>query len=182
MKLYTLGYQGLSLAEYVRILRQAQVGLVLDVRDHAWSQRPEFVKSTLRKELARVGVNYRHAPFVGNPVRIRKRARSAAECLRKYRAYIQAEEHAIQTLQQMIAESVISGHPVCLTCYERDPSSCHREILVDLLTPLNKGLEVVHLPPVDNRRVLHEFARNDSLTKTAFLQPGLLPLWSKRVN
>jgi uncharacterized protein (DUF488 family) len=120
MKLYTIGYQGLSLAEYVRILRQAQVGLVLDVRDHAWSQRPGFVKSTLRNELARVGVNYiRHAPFAGNPARIRKSARSAADCLRKYRAYIRAEEYAIQKLNQIIAESVTSGHPVCLTCYER---------------------------------------------------------------
>lgn len=176
MKLYTLGYQGLSLGEYMRILRQAQVGMVLDVRDHAWSQRPEFVKSTLRDELARVGVNYLHASFAGNPARIRKRARSAADCLRKYRAYIQAEEHAIQTLNQIIAESVISGHPVCLTCYERDPSNCHREILVELLTPLNKGMEVIHLPPPDNRRVLPEFARNESLKKTAFLQPALLPL------
>lgn len=174
MKLYTLGYQGLSLAEYVRILREAHVGLVLDVRDHAWSQRPEFVKSTLRNELARVGVDYVHAPFVGNPARIRKRARSAAECLRKYRAYIEAEGQAIQTLNQIITEAITSGRWVCLTCYERNSSNCHREILVELLTSRNKTLEVVHLPPA-NRRILC-VARNESLRKTAFLHPALLPL------
>jgi uncharacterized protein (DUF488 family) len=182
MTLYTLGYQGLSIAEYVRILRQAQVGLVLDVRDHAWSQRPEFVKSTLGNELARAGINYIHAPFVGNPAQIRKHARSPAQCLRKYKSYIEGEEEAIRILNQMIAEAVTLGRSVCLTCYERDPLTCHRKILVDLLTSLNEILEVVHLPPAERRMVLRECARNESLQKSAFLQSALLPLLSKRLN
>ena len=37
MRVYTLGYQQISLDEYMETLVEARVGIVLDVRETAWS-------------------------------------------------------------------------------------------------------------------------------------------------
>jgi uncharacterized protein (DUF488 family) len=173
MKLYTLGYQGLALPDYLRVLREAEVKLVIDVRDHAWSQRPAYVKSALRDELSRAGISYVHAPSVGNPAYIRKRARSAATCLRQYRDYINEHCEALHALNRLTVENRLSG--VCLTCFERDPLMCHRSVLSELLLQLNRKLKIVHLPSPIQRGVIAESARVKSLTTSAFLQPALLP-------
>lgn len=45
MKVFTLGYQGLDLSGYIRELVKVGSGVILDVRERAWSNRPDFVKT-----------------------------------------------------------------------------------------------------------------------------------------
>jgi uncharacterized protein (DUF488 family) len=61
MKLYTLGYQSLSERLYLQTLVNAGVGIVIDVRENAWSQRPDFIKSNLRSALATRNIDYNHS-------------------------------------------------------------------------------------------------------------------------
>ena len=176
MKVYTLGYQGLNIAEYIRLLREADVRRVFDVRDRAWSQRPDFVKSSLQYELARAGIDYVHTPYVGNPPEIRKRAKSAADCLRKFRKHILRNAEAVKRLLCLIEDANRSNQASCLTCYERDAQDCHRSVLIDQFVLLDSRIEVIHLPLPERRRLTSLYARNDSLQKTAYVQPLLLPL------
>jgi uncharacterized protein (DUF488 family) len=175
MRVYTLGYEGLTPEAYVRALTDAGVGIVLDVRERAWSQRPAFVKSTLARSLREAGIAYLHCPEAGNPSANRKSARSAAECLTRYRLYLQSHRSCLQELLTEIRTASADGRYACLTCYEHDYDNCHRGILIEEMAALNGGFGVIHLAPsIPQRKVKPR--RPGALAATAFLTPTLFPL------
>jgi uncharacterized protein (DUF488 family) len=178
VRIYTLGYQGLSSTIYVQGLINAGVGLVVDVREHAWSQRPAFVKANLRNTLAAAGIDYCHVKEAGNPSKNRKSAKTATECLTRYRSYLRGNTRCLDQLLSIIQEATEMGRPACLTCYERDSQECHRSVLLEELTMLAPTLLSIHLQPTLPTKVKsqrHEPSLN-SLASTAFLAPTLLPL------
>ena len=85
MQVFTLGYQSLSTQLYVQTLINAGIGLVIDVREHAWSQRPAFVKSNLRQTLNAAGIDYAHLRELGNQAIKLNKAKSSSECLHRYK-------------------------------------------------------------------------------------------------
>jgi uncharacterized protein (DUF488 family) len=179
LKIFTLGYQGLSSELYVRSLVNAGVGTVLDVREHAWSQRPEFVKSSLRNALLAAGIEYAHIPTAGNPSKNRKTAKSAAQCLSRYRKHLTQNDACLRGLIFVIEAAAKIGKPACLTCYERSYSDCHRSILMEELLKLEPSLNPIHLEPYiePKRRKTSVGSSRDrqSPFRTAFLAPAFLP-------
>src|SRR5205823_6116594 len=65
--LYTLGYQQRSIDEFVEILDESGIDVLVDVRETAWSHKPGFSKSGFASALAARGIEYVHAEFAGNP-------------------------------------------------------------------------------------------------------------------
>src|SRR5579859_7766943 len=88
MKIFTLGYQGLNLQQYISLLEAADVEIVVDVRETAWSYKPGFSKSPLREGLNGAGIDYIHLKSAGNPSKNRKTARTTKECLSRYRRHL----------------------------------------------------------------------------------------------
>lgn len=128
---YTLGYQLRDIDDYVRSAKEAGTGVVLDVRENAWSRKPGFSKSALIENLDAVGIDYVHASFVGNPKRFRNKAESYRECLKKYQGYIYAKPGLLDEFNDLMQKLVGGGRKVCLLCYERHPHDCHRSLLID---------------------------------------------------
>jgi uncharacterized protein (DUF488 family) len=174
MKLYTLGYQSLSAPLYLQSLVNAGVGIVIDVRENAWSQRPDFIKSNLGRALATVNIDYRHLKSAGNPSSNRKNARNARECLRRYRRHLRAHDDCLAELLTLVREADSRGRPACLTCYERDTANCHRAILIEELRVLAPELTTFHLQPTLPIQP-NTFKPVRSLMSDAFLAPSLLP-------
>jgi uncharacterized protein (DUF488 family) len=83
--LYTLGYQQRSIDEFVEILDESAINVLVDVRETAWSHKPGFSKSGFATALAARGIEYVHADFAGNPKWLRSNANSHGECLEWYR-------------------------------------------------------------------------------------------------
>lgn len=174
MKLYTLGYQSLSAQLYLQSLVNAGVGIVIDVRENAWSQRPDFIKSSLMRVLATVDIDYHHLKAAGNPSSNRKNARNARECLRRYRQHLKAHADCLAELLVLVRDADSRGRPACLTCYERDSANCHRSILIEELRAVAPALNPYHLQPT----LLvppKTFKPVRSLMSDAFLSPSLLP-------
>ena len=146
MKVYTLGYQHLSLSEYIDVLRASGVGVILDVREIAWSRKPGFSKSQLKASLSDAGINYIHVPSAGNPSSIRKTAKSSKECLKAYQEHLRTNDHCIDELLSHIQLALENGRPACLTCFERLPTECHRSILIEALIGVQLHLDSIHLP------------------------------------
>jgi uncharacterized protein (DUF488 family) len=149
VKIYTLGYQGLSPELYVRTLINAGVGLVLDVREHAWSQRPEFVASTLQKALLSSGREY----LARNPT-----------CLRGLLFAIEAASS--------------NRRPACLTCYERPYTECHRSVLIEELIRLEPTIRAIHLEPSISpkaRKGKQATDKSHSPFGSSFVAPAFLP-------
>ena len=146
MVVYTLGYQGFDLETYIETLVSVGVGVVLDVRETAWSYKRGFSKSPLQKALVAAGIGYVHLRSAGNPSVNRKSAKTIRQCLARYRRHLAKNEHCLDEILRRIREAGEDGHPSCLTCYERAASDCHRSILIEALKVRFPRLKAIHLP------------------------------------
>lgn len=141
MRCVNIGYQGKKLADFCKALAANQVQILIDVREAAWSQRPEFRKEALKRALAEHGIEYVHCKIAGNPFRPKKgETISLAECLERYTEHIEAHPAIVWALTKIITEKASA-----LLCYEQKRAECHRGVLVDALTAALPGLVVVDL-------------------------------------
>jgi uncharacterized protein (DUF488 family) len=144
LNLYTLGYQGVDVDSYVSKLKVAGVGVVADVRETPWSHKRGFCKNILSSELSKAGIEYVHVKSAGNPKENRRTAPDLAECLRRYRVYLDENPTGVVDLIAVVRTAASRNRTVCLTCFERDVVDCHRSILVDAMKKQIK-LRPVHL-------------------------------------
>lgn len=151
--LLTLGYQQRSIDEFVEILQEANVHVLIDVRETAWSHKPGFSKGSLSRTLASAGIEYVHAREVGNPKGLRALAPSHAECLEWYAHYLDEFCELLESFDDLVARLHRAGKRVCLTCYERHPADCHRSILAERWRTRRGGV-LEHLAPDGCPRIL----------------------------
>ncbi len=149
MKVLTLGYQGLSLENYVETLLASNVGIVLDVREVAWSYNRRYIKSVLQRTLLEAGIKYTHLRICGNPSSNRKTANSVEECLSRYRDYLKENMECLETLLEYVDCASKREKPACLTCYEHKPEDCHRSILTNALIEIVPELQITHLQYIE---------------------------------
>ena len=143
-KLYTIGYEGATVASFLDGLRAAGVELLVDVRALASSRRPGFAKTALGANLATIGVDYLHLRGLGTPADGRAAARAGRHDEMK-RIFL---EHMLEDVAQdelaRLTDIVRGPRAVCLMCFEADPAHCHRRYVVEGLAPL-VAFEVVDL-------------------------------------
>jgi uncharacterized protein (DUF488 family) len=141
MRIFTIGYEAATMADFLAALRSAGVERVIDVRALPLSRRPGFSKSPLRGALAEAGIDYVHLRALGTPAAGREAARKGrtAELERIYAGQLELPE-AIAQGAQMLA--LAAERPSALLCFERDPGGCHRSLLLAAVSP---EAEVVHL-------------------------------------
>lgn len=141
MRVFTIGYEGATVGDFLAALREAGVARVIDVRALPLSRRPGFSKSPLRAALAEAGIGYVHLRALGTPAAGREAARKGrhAELERIYAGQLELPE-AIAEGARM--RDLADDKPSALLCFERDPAGCHRSLLLNAVAP---GAEVVHL-------------------------------------
>jgi len=150
--LLTLGYEGRTLEEFVRLLRAERVDVVLDVRDVPWSHKPGFSKKPLAEGLEAGGIAYVHAGFAGNPKRLRAQAGSTEEALALYAAHLDAAPEVLAQFEVLVGDLQAVGKRPCLVCLERDPAQCHRAILAARWAEHGPRRTVRHLRFAEARR------------------------------
>ena len=151
MRVDTIGYEGATPQGFVAALRDARVELLVDVRAVAMSRRPGFAKTRLAANVEEAGIGYLHLRGLGTPADGRAAAKSGrhAEMHRIFREHLATDvaQADLATLVSIIG----GGRHVCLMCFERDPSHCHRSIVIEALA--------AHLPI----EVSHLFAQDDDV-------------------
>jgi uncharacterized protein (DUF488 family) len=141
MRIFTIGYEGATIGEFLAALQEAGVERVIDVRALPLSRRPGFSKSPLRAALNEAGIEYFHLKALGTPAAGRAAARAGRheDMARIYAGQLELPE-AIAQGAQMI--ELARERPSALLCFEREPAHCHRTLLLDAVAP---NEEVVHL-------------------------------------
>jgi uncharacterized protein (DUF488 family) len=141
MRIFTIGYESSTVAEFLAALRQAGVERVIDVRAVPNSRRPGFSKNLLRNALAEVGIDYVHLRALGTPAdgRAAARAGRVAELERIYASQLELPEAIAQGAEML---ELAKEKPSALLCYEREPGGCHRTLLLRSLAP---NAEVIDL-------------------------------------
>ena len=126
--LYTIGYEGLEIREFLAALHANKVETVVDVRELPLSHKKGFSKNSLQKRLSREHIWYVHVPELGCPRAIRMRypgryrvARDWQRFEKDYSRHLRGQGEALTAL------SVTVGASRCaLLCVEADPHFCHR--------------------------------------------------------
>ena len=128
MKLFTIGYEGATMDEFLTALREAGVERVIDVRALPLSRRPGFSKTPLRNALADAGIHYVHLRALGTPADGRAAARAGKQDKLEqiYDAQLALPE-AIVAAEEM--KALAAERSSALLCFERDPAACHRTLL-----------------------------------------------------
>jgi len=143
MRIFTIGYEKTTQPELIAALQTAGVRRVIDVRAVPLSRRPGFSKNILRNGLAEAGIDYVHLKALGTPAEGREAARKGrhADLERIYAGQLELPEAIVAgaEMRELAAEK-----PSALLCYEREPSGCHRTLLLRWVAP---DAEVVDLFP-----------------------------------
>ena len=143
LKIFTIGYEKATQPEVVAALQAAGVSRVIDVRAVPLSRRPGFSKSILRNGLAEAGIDYVHLKALGTPAEGREAARRGrhAALERIYAGQLESPEAIVAGAEM---RELAADKPSALLCYEREPSGCHRTLLLKWVAP---DAEVVDLFP-----------------------------------
>ena len=139
--LYTIGYEGRQLDDFISLLDNNEIKVIIDVREIAISRRSGFSKSKLSDALYVNGIEYVHFPSLGSPKNVRHQLREDHDYSKFFTAYRLHASHVLDDIMKAmdIAER---GH-ACLLCYEHDPSICHRSVLSGMMNSFSNIIEGV---------------------------------------
>jgi uncharacterized protein (DUF488 family) len=133
-RIFTIGYEGATQDEVIAALHRAGVERVIDVRAVPLSRRPGFSKNILKNGLAEAGIDYVHLKALGTPAEGREAARKGRhdELERIYAGQLDLPEAIVAGAQM---RDLAAEKPSALLCYEREPSGCHRTLLLRAVAP-----------------------------------------------
>jgi len=134
VKIFTIGYEKATQAEVIAALQAVGVKRVIDVRAVPLSRRPGFSKNVLANGLAEHGIDYVLLKALGTPPEGREAARKhdLKTLDRVYSGQLEEPEAIVQALQML---DLAEEKPSALLCFERDPSGCHRTLLLKKVAP-----------------------------------------------
>ena len=144
MVLQTLGYEGLSIEEFLAVLASRRVDTLIDVRELPLSRKCGFSKTSLAESLSALGIRYIHARSLGCPKAIRHEYRTTMDWARysqQYRAHLAEQGEAIESLLTLARQG-----NCCLMCFEADAARCHRWFVAEEIAEESGGeVAVRHL-------------------------------------
>ena len=163
---YTIGYSGFKIDEFIKTLKNKNINLVVDVRSSPYSQYyTDYNKENLSAILSKSNIYYRNYVLEFG----------ARQKEKKYypNGYLDFELFSKSEIFQeginKLKNAMNKNYTFALLCSEKDPIKCHRTILVSRAFHL-AGYNVLHLMPngihvtqdVIEERLLNEFFPNRS--------------------
>lgn len=145
-ELFTLGYEGCSQEQFLKVLRSRGVQTLLDVRDAPISRKKGFSKNSLAEGCERAGIAYEHAKVFGCPKEIREPYRADGDWAKYTIAYKKHLAKLGNAVEQLSARALTEK--LCLVCFEANPLECHRLYVAEAAREISR-IDVVHLCSTD---------------------------------
>ena len=138
MKFFTIGYGGRKPQEFVDLLRQKGIRVIVDVRlrphraYRSYYAKAKSQNKGIQNLLAAGGIEYVSAPELGN-------------VFMEYDDWREQYQQRLEKDGDLLTEPLKSiPGPFCLMCAEKRITGCHRLEIADYLVRM-KGFEVEHL-------------------------------------
>jgi uncharacterized protein (DUF488 family) len=131
--LFTIGYEGVSLENYLNKLVTNDVKLLVDVRKNSLSMKFGFSKSLLKKYCESLGIEYIHIPEVGINSDQRKELNTQQDYDALFEVYKKTTLKETDSYQARIVELLTKHKRIALTCFEADICQCHRKPLAEAI-------------------------------------------------
>jgi len=140
--IYTIGYEGRTLEDFIQTLKEHHINVVIDVRELPLSRKKGFSKTALSNALEKNDIAYIHMKSLGTPKELRDKFKSKKitfkEFALKYEEYLNTHPEALEKLLQCALMNTC-----VLMCYERDWKICHRRIIAEHMKMAK--FEVIHI-------------------------------------
>jgi uncharacterized protein (DUF488 family) len=154
----TIGVYGFDGPDFIRALQEAEIGLVLDVRQRRGVRGSQYAWANakrLQAALAEAGIGYSHLPELAPTTEMRQLQyeederkgegkRSRSELAPGY-----VQRYTEEVLAQVDLDPIVrfvGNQRAALLCVERDPEACHRSLVAERLER-DYDLSVTHLTP-----------------------------------
>lgn len=157
----TIGVYGFDGTGFIRALREAEVGLVLDVRQRRGVRGNEYAwanSKRLQAALAEAGIGYSHLPELAPTTEMRQlqyeedARRGEGKRSRTELAPAYVERYTDEVLDRVDLEPIVrfvGNNRAALLCVERDPEACHRSLIAARLEG-DFDVRVAHLKPASD--------------------------------
>jgi len=171
LRIFTVGHSNLSFEEFVSLLKEHELGLVVDIRRYPSSRKfPHFNRPVLSELLAAENIDYIWLESLGGRRHTEKDSKSINVGLksvgfRNYADYMATDEfrRAVDELLTTAAQS-----RTAVMCAEKLYWKCHRRLLSDYLT--SRHIKVVHiLDP--GKTSEHKLTQGAVITETGVIYP-----------
>jgi len=142
--LFTLGYEGRTIPQFLQDLEKAGVRQLVDVREAPISRKQGFSKYDLAEALQDAGIAYRHLRALGCPKAVRDRYKVDHDWSRytqKFHQHLAQQQPALEEVRAL----VVSG-PTAVLCYEADFTRCHRSFVARAVAE-RTGARICHITP-----------------------------------
>lgn len=144
--LFTIGYEGISLEEYLNRLLKNDVKVLVDVRNNPLSMKYGFSKSQLKRYCNSLGIEYVHYPEVGIQSDQRQELNTQADYDKLFADYCEKNLIKTKSSQEKILNLLKEKKRIALTCFEANICQCHRKHLAEAIENLpNFEYEVKHI-------------------------------------
>ena len=164
MRIWTIGHSTRGIDEFISLLRENEIKLLVDVRAWPGSKRyPHFSKDALAESLNAHGIRYEHFPELGGKRKSKPDSRNTAwrnASFRGYADYMETEQFqkGIERLLDVAGQGAaawaaaevkhdgweaVTPWSTAIMCAEAVWWRCHRSLIADYLKA--RGLEVLHI-------------------------------------
>lgn len=132
--LFTIGYEGISLEQYINKLIVNDIKVLCDVRKNPVSMKYGFSKNQLRTVCEGVGIKYIHIPEVGIESDKRQKLNTQADYDKLFKIYKSDTLSKETEKQKYILSLIYSKKRIALTCFEANIHQCHRKHLAESIS------------------------------------------------
>jgi uncharacterized protein (DUF488 family) len=144
--LFTIGYEGISVEEYINKLIINDVKVLCDVRKNPLSMKYGFSKSQLKTICNSINIEYIHFPELG----IDSDKRRELNCQNDYNLLFEHYRSKILPqaidIQKYLLDLLKNKQRIALTCFESNIDQCHRKYLAEALIKLsNDSYKIKHI-------------------------------------
>lgn len=143
--LYTIGYSGFKINDLIHTLKDRNVSAIIDVRSQPYcSWNPDYNKESLAKYCKEAKLHYRNyiAEFGARQDNPKYFSPDGYLDFEKFTSLSPEFSSGVQKL----VNSMAKGFCFVLLCAEKDPSKCHRSIMISRVFS-DAGYRVEHLLP-----------------------------------
>jgi uncharacterized protein (DUF488 family) len=134
--LYTIGYEGISLEEYLNRLIKNDIKILVDVRNNPLSMKFGFSKTQLKNFCASLNIEYLHIPEVGIQSDQRQELRTQTDYDNLFKVYKNQNLKKTLSQQKQILNLLEEKKRIALTCFEANICQCHRKHLAEAIITL----------------------------------------------
>lgn len=135
--LFTIGYEGISLEEYINKLIINDVRVLCDVRKNPNSMKFGFSKNQLRHACKGADIEYVHVPEVGIENDKRRALNSQSDYDKLFKYYKKFVLPEVQNKQAEVLDLLREHKRIALTCFEANVNQCHRKHLAESISDMD---------------------------------------------